>query len=570
MNNFVLRPSTSELLIYGITLLTIPFLSLLLSSIAFLLGGCLAAWMFPTVVITTLVLGHLYMYRYKMDNHVIMRYYIFTILALTFSLLSSSIIYDFSYDGNTYHQGAVVGLINGWNPFYNPAQTGALWETHYAKALEIVAASIALTTHRIESGKAVNILLILSSLLITYYFLRNELPKLRRGKIIMLTTLLTLCPTVILQSHTYYNDYALYTLLLLSVIALIHIKREPKYLLWWYILVATTLIATVTKFTIAFYIYLTLAIAIIWTFITRERLLSRRLFLTSAILFVVGFGIIGYHPYITNTIGWGNPFYPLIGSNVDIMTSNTPELYQDGNRVTNWVRSLFYNAEGNSMWIPFINDSLHDYYIAYDARIAGLGSLFVYALIISMGLFLSTISNKQLRNNINNRWRATAIISTLLVAGCFIFEQSWWMRYVPFLWAVPVVLLINTEHIGQLPRQLHAIRNIAYTMLIATILLCCATSLIGGLAFTQRLGAIYHAVTPQSTVEMYSYGNIVSFEHKLHERDISFRRLKKGETPSDSTLICVPFPNKAHIYLDAETHSHLPRPDLMDFMLSNK
>lgn len=570
MNCSTLRPTSFELLICGMTLLFIPLMSLLLSTIAFLSGGCITAWTFPAAVIAALVLGHFYMYRCKSGNHAITRYYLYTILALTLSLLSSTIIYDYSYDGNTYHQGAIVGLINGWNPFYNPSQTGALWETHYAKAMEIVAASIAMTTHRIESGKAVNLLLIVSSIFITYYFLRHELPRLRCRKILMLTILLTSCPIVVLQSHTYYNDYTLYTLMLLSIIALIHIIRRKGSRLWWYLLIASVLIGTVTKFTIAFYLYLTLAIAIIWTYITRERTLSRRLFFTSAALFVIGFGIIGFHPYITNTIGWGNPFYPLIGGNIDIMTSNTPELYQDGNRITNWVRSLFFNAEGHGIWVPFINDSLHDYYIAYDARIAGLGAFFGYALIISIALFISTTCHKQLSNEANGHRRAAAIISTLLIAGCFIFEQSWWMRYVPFLWAAPIVLLIGTEYIRHLPRPLHAIRNIVYTMLTTTILLCCATSFIGGFAFTQRLGAIYHAITPQSTVEMYSYGNIVSFEHKLHERDITFRRLKKGELPTDTTLICVPFPNKALIYLDAETHSHLPQPDLMDFMLSNK
>lgn len=140
----------------------------------------------------------------------------------------------------------------------------------------------------------------------------------------------------------------------------------------------------------------------------------------------------------------------------------------------------------------------------------------------------------------------------------------------PILWAVPILLLLYTEYDHTLSRLQRAIRNCCYAMLLFTQLLCCGATILGGISFTQRLGALYHTITPQSKVEIYYLMGSTSFNHKFQERDITFTVLQEGEQPSDSTMQCVPFPNKVLIYLDAETASRIKRPDLLDFVLRNK
>ena len=110
--------------------------------------------------------------------------------------------------------------------------------------------------------------------------------------------------------------------MLLVIIALIEIYRNNKNRLAWIILITATLFSAVTKFTIGFYTYLTLAVGIVWIFVAGKRKTSYILALTSVLLIIIGFGVLGYHPYVTNTLGWGNPFFPLIGSPVDIMTKS--------------------------------------------------------------------------------------------------------------------------------------------------------------------------------------------------------------------------------------------------------
>ncbi|MBR6749045.1 MAG: hypothetical protein IKM10_00910 [Bacteroidaceae bacterium] len=564
-------PTPHEMTIWGVILLLIPFISLFTASITLLCGGVIESWMFPTAIILSLAIGYMLQRAYDCKASATLHSSVVVILSLLFSLLTSAIIYDHSYDGNTYHQGAISHLIQGWNPFYAPDAQTSLWEVHYAKSLEIVASTISICFNRIECGKAVNLLLILSSIFITASFLRREFPRHSGIKIALFTSLLALCPTVIRQAYIYYNDYPLYIFMLLVIIALIEIYRNNKNRLAWIILITATLFSAVTKFTIGFYTYLTLAVGIVWIFVAGKRKTSYILALASVLLIIIGFGVLGYHPYITNTLGWGNPFFPLIGSPVDIMTNNTPELYIDGNRFTNWLRSLFYNVAGTSVWIPFITDSLRDYYISYDARIAGFGPLFVYCLIASAILWSCKVYQSHRENTINKQRTITyAGIAILLISGCFIFEQSWWMRYVPFLWAVPVLLLLYTEYDHTLSRLQRATRNCCYAMLLFTQLLCCGATILGGISFTQRLGALYHTITPQSKVEIYYLMGSTSFNHKFQERDIAFTVLQEGEQPSDSTMQCVPFPNKVLIYLDAETASRIKRPDLLDFVLRNK
>lgn len=569
MNTKHLRPTLYEAEIGGVTLLLIPFLSLLIATASFFVGGGLGAWIFPAAVIISFVIGHTLCTRYIDTPKSLLRYYLYTTLSLAFALLSASLLYDNSFDGNTYHQGSIVDMIMGCNPIHTPQDFSSLWSRHYAKAIEIAASTIALFFNRIETGKAVNILIIEASIFITYSFLRRTFSHHTSHRTAFFTLLLTLCPTVIRQAYIYYIDYTLYTFMLLVAISLITIYRDNNHISW-HILIITAILAASTKFTVAFYIFLTIGIGILWFFIAGQRKLSLRMTILSIGLFIIGFGLVGYHPYITNAIGWGHPFYPLMGGDIDIMSNNTPELYLNGNRLSNWLRSLFYNAQGTDVWLPIISDSLHDYYISHEARIAGFGPFFGYTLFASMLLAAYCIGKEWQSSTCNKAQIRTFIgISLLLISTCFIFEQSWWMRYIPFLWAVPIILLLYTEHNNSLPTPIVTIRTALYTLLVATQLLCCATTIVAGGAFTQRLGGLFNAITPQSTVNVYHLIESPSFEYKLQERGIKYE-VVEIDLESDTTLHCVHIPDNANVYVDSTTYMRMQHPDLLDFIGGKK
>ena len=569
MNIKCLRPTASEIEIWGVTLLFIPFLSLLIATTSFFMEGGLGTWMFPAAAILSFAIGHALVTRYINAAGSLLRYYLYTVISLAFALLSATLLYDNSFDGNTYHQGGIVDMIMGCNPIYNPQVFISLWSRHYAKGLEIAAATITLCFNRIECGKAVNILIIQGSIFVTYSFLRREFYTLTSRRTLLHTILLTLCPVVIRQAYIYYTDFALYSFMLLVAISLISIYRHNNPLSWC-ILIISALYGTSTKFTAAFYIFLTIGVGIIWCFVKGRHILSYRMTALSIALFVVAFGILGYHPYATNTIGWDNPFYPLIGGDIDIMSDNTPDIYLNGNRFSNWFRSLFYNAQGTGLWIPIIGDSLHDYYVSHEARIAGLGPFFGYVLFATMLFAAYCIAKERQYHTLNKAQASTfAGISMLLIGACFIFEHSWWLRYIPFLWAVPVILLLYTEHNNSLSTPMRTLRTVLYTLLVATQLLCCATTIVAGGAYTQRMRGLFDAITPGSTVMVYHLIESPSFEYKLQEREIKYE-VVETDLESDTTLHRVHIPDNANVYVDSETYMRMQHPDLLDFIGGKK
>ena len=80
----------------------------------------------------------------------------------------SGIFYDFSYDGQSYHQATVLQLINGFNSVYD--QVGGtpfnITET-YPRAAELNAAALYKITDNIKKSKSSNIVLIITTFLLT-------------------------------------------------------------------------------------------------------------------------------------------------------------------------------------------------------------------------------------------------------------------------------------------------------------------------------------------------------------------------------------------------------------------
>lgn len=559
-----LLPDTAQCYISAFVLLLSLFLTLLLSSLLFAVGSHVQGWVFPAAVAVSLLGGHWWLVRKRHSSALqVLRYYVWLLLLYAVAVASAAVIYDNSSDGNMYHQGAVMALLQGWNPFAGSEGIAMLWIKHYAKGLEVIAAAIAACVGRIEAGKAVNLLLTASSFLFTWAFLRRELPALSRARLLWLTALLSLSPVVLRQLYVYYVDYAMYSLLLLTVLSLVQIYRGRAGGAWA-VLAMAVLLAPTVKFTVAFYVYLALAVAVVWFFLAHRRTLAYRLALCSVLLVLLGTCGLGYHPYVTNTLGWGNPFYPLLGSSVDIMTSNTPPLYEDGNRFVNFLRSLFYTHDGSAVWIPGVTDSLNDYVIAFDRRIAGFGPLFAFILIGSFFFFFSC--RRQVPAAVA---RQLLLISVLLLAACFCFEQAWWMRYVPFLWAVPVLLVLPSEYVVQLSRRQRIFRRVLYLLMAATMGMAVLSAAVGAVTVTQRFNAICRSVTPRSTVEIY-VNSMPSFLYKLDEKNVHYIEIDTT-CNADTALRRLPLlQDWVEFYLDEETYSRIRRPDFLDFVSHSK
>ena len=369
-------------------------------------------WQFPLAILGA---GGLIYLRFKNEWR---RGVLAGICIILGAVALSALIPDYSYDGTLYHNEISIRLAEGWNPIYDPLPDTSLWTRHYAKGMELLAATIMGAFGSVETGKGINIILAASALLYLKTALDEWLPR-RGNPLKWCIVLFSACnPQALAELTVPYNDLGTYYSLMWGILLLLlWNRRRSRFLLCS--LLGITVVAISIKFTCAFHMTLLWLAAIIWTAFHRQWRRAAVLSLWFLAAAVAGFVLLGWHPYVTNLIHAGNPLYPLMGSGqVDIMSYNTPDIYEGHNRFYNFLLSN----------VPRL------YLIGYDTRIDGFGPLFLPVLLLS--IFIMACDR---RNVPGVAW----YIVIVTLASCFVFEQTWWPRYNMQLWLVPVTAIVT-------------------------------------------------------------------------------------------------------------------------------
>ncbi|TBL72447.1 hypothetical protein [Paenibacillus thalictri] len=352
--------------------------------------------------------------------------------------------YDLSYDGQAYHQEAIIHLAEGWNPAYDKelaVPTGqSLWINHYAKAAEIAAASVYMATGHLEQSKLINLLAIFASGLLS----AGALLALKPGNRIsawVVAALLALNPVSVYQSFTFYVDGLLGSLLLcLLALGCLAFVRPGWLTLTAYTL-AMIMIMNIKFTAIAYAGVLTVAL-LVALYMSEQFGWLKRLFRIAAVGGIIGALIVGYNPYVTNTLHYGHPFYPLAGENaIDVVKNFTPRNLERMNRFEQVAASYFAEPMGNDTakkptqfrW-PFTFSAKElPTFAETDVAVAGFGPLFSGALLLAL-LVLALAFRRRPAIAL----AAGGVIAALAVSS-FINPAAWWARYVPQLWIVPLI-----------------------------------------------------------------------------------------------------------------------------------
>ena len=392
--------------IAGRFLFAMIVLSYVLATLNFFAGTSIRA-VFPVATL----LSAMYIFFTKGEFYDKCKAVAVSLLFVAASMALCAIMEDPSFDGNTYHQEEIALMLDGWNPVRDTPPAGtSLWAVHYAKGIEIIAASVAAFTGSIESGKSVNIILIAASFLLTYTFFRKNECMFSDRRCCVLSLAIIANPVGICQSLTFYVDYTKYYLLLLTFIAVASLCRRfsSKYCL---LLSGSIILASAAKFNIFFEEGIAMAAMLLWLLIKRNFNTAVKIACVSLGAAIIGL-FLAFHPYVTNYMSAGHPLYPLLGEGaVDIMTSNTPAVYAGHGRIVNFFISYFTPA-----W-PTISGSVN-----------GFGVMLIPLLLLSVYVFA------KFRHKIK-AWEWYAITGILL--SCFFYEQSWWARYNCQLWFIP-------------------------------------------------------------------------------------------------------------------------------------
>lgn len=514
-------------IVIGTGLLSVCAIILLLTSLLFFLGQSICNLIFP---ISILITAFPIWYLSKKEKSSWWRNCILIYFIIFISLFISSIAYDHTYDGLTYHQDMIYQLKNGWNPVYAHHADGAhpklvTWVSHYARGIEIISATIYAFTNNIESGKAVNFMLVIASFCFINHYFRHAWGNLKPPKRFYYVFILTLCPVVVAQGLTYYVDWCLYSLLMILVSVLLSLNKEIK--LNSQITICIVLILAVfTKFNSAFWMYFVILCYFLYLLFRKKYAMARTLALISFISLLVGCCVIGYNPYITNFIDHAHPLYPLMGEGaIHAMPQSMPANMVGNIAIKNIFVSFFAHTVHPGLgttpvqlYYPF-TFTKYDLIVCgvADLRVSGFGLFFNVILILSLLLYsLCKLTRK-------DRFVSLVILLGLFVS-LFILPFGWWARFIPFFYLFPFVILLYSEQC-QLSVLLIRLRQMIYAITMINILLVIASSLLISYGKHKQVDEVLDKLSYQKELRINTGINI-GFKIKLEETGINYINTK--------------------------------------------
>jgi len=358
---------------------------------------------------------------------------------------------DQSWDGTAYHQEAILQMVDGWSDFPDKLPASVPYRNQidtYPKAAWVISASIYSATSSLEGAKLLHVVLFACAFLFLFGALLQT-SQVSSGGALLIAATAALNPVVIYQSLSFYVDGQLSSLLTalvgLVLLMLAGVRRNQLLLL-----AALIVLMINTKQTGVVYAgILTMALLALVYFNQREWF--RRTMFAAVIGGLLGLGVFGYTPYVTNTINHGNPVYPILGrADVDFESGHRPPDFNEMNGVNRLVRSTFSEPTvpkdaPSVLRIPFTmtRDNYISRFWGADIRLGGWGVLFSGALTLSLLGFLLLFFVPRKPRTVGLALLGAVAVSVL------VNPEAWWARFAPQWYLVALIpgalLLFGTK-----------------------------------------------------------------------------------------------------------------------------
>lgn len=437
------------------------FICLLISQIGFFLHFPVARFYYPLSVIASILIC-----RVNFISAII------ALLILVSGFLISGYFFDFSADGQSYHQESVIQLKQGWNPILSDSdsRTMKVWTDHYPKGAEVVQSCIYSLLDKIEYAKATNFFLFISSLLLAKKALEYFNISFKQQWIFAF--LIAANPVVISQILTFYVDGLSYSFLVcfLSSLFLFTKTKEKMYMMQ---IVASLTLGGSLKFTsIPIFGVIIIFILIVMMLLRKISLiknLALPLFCASFLLLICN-----YNPYVTNLKAGKHVFYPLRGEGaIDILEQFAPKGFvKNNNRIEKLAFTLFtktgsFDKDDMCYKIPFrVSQKELNRLADADIGVGGFG-IFYSGFLVVLLLFL-IINYRRLRN-LNHQQKILFITIFPILFSVLIISDPWWVRYIPQFYLIPLILLLILEVNSIKIKNLILIKGILFLNILSFI-----------------------------------------------------------------------------------------------------
>ena len=384
------------------------------------------------------------------------------LLWLLFSGIAFAV-HDFSYDGQCYHQEAIIRLAQGWNPWTHPltaADTNQYeWLNGYPKITWQTGVLSYLLWNRLETAKAAMWLVgasvaVLATLWSAQLARQTPAPRFVHA----VTLLLLFCPVAVLQWVTFQLDGYVYWCmvgLLLGAAGIAYPRLSPvrEPVSYTFFCVSALMLAA-AKFTgIVYAVYVAVVVAaLLW--VRRRDLvtLSAKRAAPVVLCLAAVTALSLFHPYWHNTVRYGHPLWPVMGRGAtDIIGYAEHPDFVKQNGVVKFVwannararniagfRTAADNARyGKPVWkLPFaLYRSEAAAYIAPDVHVGGFGPWYGGALLTATLLLGVCVVQKTPGS------RIALGVWTIVWGSVLINPESWWVRYSPQGWWLVLIPL---------------------------------------------------------------------------------------------------------------------------------
>ena len=437
-----------------------------LSTFFFILGVPIKAFIIP---ISFMVSVWLAVYIGRMDARQGIFLFSIVISIIFICAANSTYVYDFSYDGNTYHKTTIGLLKNGWNPIYQSFEDAALtlriipdnyvwpiWYDHYPKASWIIGAAFYKFSGNIEMGKCMNVLIVLAAGFMLLGRL-NEYQLFNKYIRPIFSVLVVINPITLPQSQSYYNDGMMQMLIYITILSLVnltvHKSKEKCRQDWLAIFMAIHLglnikysgLIFLGVYCAGFYFYWLISDLVNKNGDVKKNFIDSSLFYVLAVGSAICFT--GSTSYIRNLIYHKNLLYTMVGKDkIEIIASMLPDSYANKPYVLQFICSLFSHAANisagselkPSLKLPFaFNVAEIETGSLFDLRIGGWGLLFSGIFLISLCVLILECVHDYKKKQRKDIWKILLFVIALTFIQTIFVPGLAWARYFAHLFIVP-------------------------------------------------------------------------------------------------------------------------------------
>lgn len=444
-------PKIPEKFWYPICLgaLALPFFCFLLGSLGFLVGIPLTKW--HAIVALLLAVGVLW--KLSSDRKVF-GVNLLLVIGLWLSCLTlASLSRERNNDPSAYHKPGAILMAEGWNPVWQPDLetfvTNRGWSPEdfrcylvelFPKGQWTIVAVTYLSTGIIDAGDYVNLLLILVSILLFYHLLERWLG-LSGGIALIGAFLLAFNRIALYEVYSGCIDGNLglcFVLFLLS--AIVWLKTGEKK--WLPLVLCTAIYGCTLKHTAPVYFGVAgvmLSLPMVWNFFRNQKIAlgctQRSWWGGMGAIFVMVI-LCGWNPYITNTWNHTSPFYPL--HTFDQVNHPAKDIlapwykWDHFRDATSLQRFIYYHfvLRQKGVFVVIPTGDTHVDINQLKLFSPSDGDFFPVLLLFSLGMLFFVRS-----------WDHWLVVGILLLTIA-INPHAWWDRFIPQLFALPVLILM--------------------------------------------------------------------------------------------------------------------------------